>query len=1013
MGNMIREIKPNSRQQECIDTINGKIMVLAGPGTGKTFTIIQRIKNMISQNILPEKILCLTFSETAAREMKERLVKEIGICASAVNVFTYHAFCNDIIKEFHQRFELADEVELIDETRNIAFIKSSIDEFNPVFYRTKFGGSDYYISEINRRISAIKKARITKKEYFDAIEANPEWQQKLNNMIIEKEEKDKLGKTTKTLTSNIETQANKIGKAKELWSIYELYDKKMFENNLIDFNDMINFVIEGFNNDEEFKKQVAKRYSHILVDEYQDTSYSQNEIVFGLIDGSEEKNVFVVGDDDQIIYGFQGANMTNLETFLNRYPDTKVITLNENNRSTQTILDFSHKLIEQDNTRLEVNQDFSKFNISKVLTAKNEKIIAKETPIRLFAFDELLQEQNEIVEDIKTLINSDKCPVNDDNEKKLSSIALLFRKHDEIKPYTQLFKAYDIPFQIQQGKSIFDIQASTFAYFYLKALQNHELYSDKLFSLMRFEPLAIDIEDYNSLIIQNKLNHKDFITNMEGSRDGYWKNKEKITKFLDTYNNLKSYASCETLKNTIIKMLNETGILEYYANNPVNKLENLLALQKLVNEADNLEKQGNGVYLDEYISYLDNAFANNISICIEDPIERNAVQLMTYHASKGREFEYVYLPNLIQKQWENSRGGNSSSLPTDEIPDEDESKLQKRAEELKLLFVGVTRAKYGLTLSYSKESNSLTNYVASIVSDVVEQKEFSIDEEKLTALIAKTITEEKTDYDKQFSDSIKAIVNNYKFSPSSLDCYLTCHRQFLYSNILGIDVKEVVSNIPNYGTAFHNTLEEIVKIAKEENSYPSLESAIEIFKKNMKKQRYTTLLQRTEFENRGIAKLTAYYPHFVQTPPENIVDIELKFDNIEIADIPVKGKIDRVERNNDGTYSLYDYKTGSAKRKTQIQDGREYEKYLNQLRFYKTAFELQNENAKVSQVGLIFVEEPQGNFYTNLTDEDNKIIEEKLTQANEQLQSLNFDKDATQKACENCSYRQICRVNNI
>ena len=1003
MGNMIREIKPNSRQQECIDTINGKIMVLAGPGTGKTFTIIQRIKNMISQNILPEKILCLTFSEAAASEMRERLVKEIGVCASAVNVFTYHAFCNDIIKEFHQRFELADEVELIDETRNISFVKNAIDEFNPVFYRTKFGGSDYYISEINKRISAIKKARITKKEYFDAIETNPDWQQKLNDMIIEKEEKDKSGKTTKTLTSNIETQTNKIGKAKELWDIYELYDKKMLENNLIDFDDMINFVIEGFNSDEEFKKQVAKRYSHILVDEYQDTSYAQNEIVFGLIDGSEEQNVLVVGDDDQIIYGFQGANMTNLETFLNRYPDTKVITLNENNRSTQTILDFSHKLIEQDDMRLEVNKEFSKFNISKVL----------ETPIRLLSFDELLQEQNAIVEDIKTLINSDKCPIDDNDEKKLSSIALLFRKHDEIKPYIQLFKANDIPFQIKQGKSIFDIQASTFAYFYLKALQNNELYSDKLFSLMRFEPLAIDIEDYNSLIIQNKLNHKDFITNMEGNRKGEWKDKEKIIKFLDTYNNLKSYASCETLKNTIIKVLNETGILEYYANNPINKLENLLALQKLVNEADNIEKQGNGVYLDEYISYLDNAFANNISICIEDPIERNAVQLMTYHASKGREFEYVYLPNLVQKQWENSRPSSNSALPTDKIIDEDEKKIQKRAEELKLLFVGITRAKYGLTLSYSKENNSLTNYIASVVSDKIVQKEFSIDEEKLSELISKTIKEEPTDYDKQFSDSIKAIINNYKFSPSSLDCYLTCPRQFLYANILGIDVKEVISNIPNYGTAFHKTLEDIVKIAKEENSYPTLEKAIDLFKTNMKKQRYTTLSERNEFENRGISKLTAYYPHFIQTPPENIMDIELKFDNIEIANIPVKGKIDRVERNNDGTYSLYDYKTGSAKRKTQIQDGREYEKYLNQLRFYKVAFELQNENAKVSQVGLIFVEEPQGNFYTNLTDEDNKIIEDKLKLANEQLQNLNFDKDKTQKACNSCSYRQICKVNNI
>lgn len=196
-------------------------------------------------------------------------------------------------------------------------------------------------------------------------------------MIAEQKQKELAGKSTTTLQKNIETLKTKIGKAKELWSIYELFERKMFENSLIDFNDMINLVLEAFENDADFTKTVANKYQYVLVDEYQDTNASQNAIVFALIDGSDTKNVFVVGDDDQIIYGFQGANLDSIETFLKRYPDTQVITLNENNRSTQTILDFSHKVIEQDSTRLEINPAFSKYEISKVLTARNCKIKEK------------------------------------------------------------------------------------------------------------------------------------------------------------------------------------------------------------------------------------------------------------------------------------------------------------------------------------------------------------------------------------------------------------------------------------------------------------------------------------------------------------------------------------------------------------------------------------------------------------------------------------------------------------
>ena len=1015
---MKKDITPNTKQRQCIDQKDGKIMVLAGPGTGKTFTIIRRIESLIQGGVEPNEILCLTFSDPAATEMKQRLVKEIGLCASSVNVYTYHAFCNDIIKEFPQRFELVDDVELIDETRKLAFIKEAIEEVNPKFYRTKFGDTSFFISEIDRKISAIKKDKLTKDDYFNAIETNPDWQPKLDALKIELKERELANNITKTLLNNIATTETKIGKAKELWAIFELFERKMFENNLIDFNDMITFVLDAFENDDDFKKEVANRYKYVLVDEYQDTNSAQNSIVFSLIDGSDYKNVFVVGDDDQIIFGFQGANMDNLETFLKRYPDTKVITLNENNRSTQTILDYSHKVIEENSTRLEVNPDFAQYEISKVLTAKNEKVIAKEKPINLYSFAQEIQEQNFIVDDIENLINSEDFPVDKDGNKKLNEIALLFRRHEDMIPYANLLKSKNIAYQMTQGKSIFEIQSSNVVYFYLKALQNNELYSDKLFSLLRFEPLAIDVEDYNFLITQNRLNHKDFITNIENNIDREWNDKAKINKFITTYRNLKKFAFCENLRNTIIKMINDTGILAYYHNQTTNKLENILALQKLIDEAGNLEKLGNGVYLGEYIAYLDNAFKNNIKIWINtDILPKNAVQLQTYHGSKGREFEYVYLPELTQQKWEKKKDKRTESLPTDDVVDDRAKKLKKRAEELKLLFVGITRAKHSLTLSFSNivegKSQMLSEYIASIPTDNINQQEFSIDEDEYNNLVVKMLTQEEPDYEKSFEVTLLAMIKEFQFSPSTLNCYLDCPKKFLYQNLLRIDIKETVNNTLNYGTTFHAALEDTAKIAKEKSAYPSLDEVVELFKSNLKKQEFDSQEAREQFEKRGVEKIKNYYARFVQTSVENIFELEYNFVGVEVDGIPLKGKIDRIEKNNDGTYSLYDYKTGSAKSASKIKDGEDYEHYLNQLRFYKLAFETQNPEAIVSQVGLLFVEEPEKCFYTNLTEEDNNIIKSKIKSAVESLNNLEFDRCQDKDSCKMCGYKQLCKVNSV
>ena len=221
-----------------------------------------------------------------------------------------------------------------------------------------------------------------------------------------------------------------MAKAKEAWDIYEKYDIKLKQKNFIDFNDMINMVLEVFDSNEDFLKKVSSKYQYFLVDEYQDTNYSQNSIVFKLAEGARSENIFVVGDDDQIIYEFQGAKTDTLEKFLIKYPQTKVICLNENNRSTQNILDFSYKIISQDKTRLEYNEDFSKYNISKVLIAKNPQITPLNKKIQFHSFADIKQENNFIVQEIEKIINSDNMPINKESKKDLSKIAILTRENN-------------------------------------------------------------------------------------------------------------------------------------------------------------------------------------------------------------------------------------------------------------------------------------------------------------------------------------------------------------------------------------------------------------------------------------------------------------------------------------------------------------------------------------------------------------------------------------------------------
>lgn len=1015
-------IKPNSKQQQAIDILNGQVMLLAGPGTGKTFTVIHRIEKMLADGVEPSSILCLTFSDAAASEMRQRLIKKMGVVASAVDIYTYHSFCNDLIKTYPDKFEMTSGVKLITDAEKISIMKECIDDANLEFFVPSRADRYFFTKNFISYVEKLKTQRVSKDEYIACIDTNPMLMPRYKELESEIYEREQAGNTkNKTRYNELEKIKTNIEKAKELWTLFELYSTKMINKNLIDFSDMINLVLTSFEEDSQFLSEVSNKYKYFLVDEYQDTNDLQNQIIFNLLDGNDEKNIFVVGDDDQIIYGFQGAKSDNIENFLTKYPNTTVICLEENNRSTQTILDFSNLIVNQDENRLENNLYFKeKYNISKKLTAKNPKIIVKDKKIKRIQFGEILQEFNYIVDDIKTLIESDFAPKTDEDKIDYSQIAIISKKRAELQTFAELLKGKNIPFQIDEGKSIFAIRSTILIYFYIKAMNNYLTSSDKLFGLLLSEPFKIDQQDYNKILEEKRLWKKDessdFITLMRNLNG--WKNPEKITKFLETFDYLQDYASSNNLRNTVVEIINRTGLLTYFYKSGKNRSENLAGIRKIISEATDFQNSDSTKNLSDFVKYLDDCFENEIDINLDkDSVVQNAVQLMTYHGSKGREFEYVYLPNLISSNWEDFRMPGEYKLITEDVPDKDAAQAKKDSELLKLLFVGITRAKHTLTISFADSNNGkaqqITKYLEPTANYDFDSEQFECSADDLTTEFYRSVSSDVFDNQKAFKNEIEERVKSVVLSPSRLNDYLSCPRKFFYVKVLGIDVEEADWDGANFGTLIHSLLERAVKVAKE-SAYPTLEEILEKFRLGMDGMKFSSEAKKEKYFKQGQKLLTNYYPYFSQIPISRITDIEFSFYGVDVDGDFITGKIDRIEKNSDGTFELYDYKTGNYSSEKKIAPNEEKQNYFNQLCFYKYAYEKLTGN-KVSKVGIIYVENHEKSVDKYLTDDDMKYIETLIKDTYQNIKALKFNpiKEDKQGVCKNCVYKQLCKLDLI
>ncbi len=1017
METLSKAITLNKRQQEAADTLLGPVMLLAGPGTGKTTTLIERIKNMLQEGVKPAEILCLTFSEAASSEMKTRLVKAmekqntIGVShAMGVCVSTYHSFCKDIIDRFPSKFELLDNIQVVDDITKQTIVKECIDKYHAQsgieFLKDKWNNRYHYTGQIISAIDLIKRERISEEQYFDYFNTHPEWLPHLDELKTEYKEREQKGKLVKTFVEKVEKFENKLGKAKEFYKIYELYEQDLRQNNLIDFSDMLNLVLKTIEYDDALLNEIASGFKYILVDEYQDTNSGQNELIFNIAKGAKTDNVFVVGDDDQIIYSFQGAKCDNLKTFLKKYSNTKIICLNENNRSSQIVLDFAEDIIKNDKSRLSNDPEFKLYNIDKKLIAKNEKVIKKEEKIHFSFYAQTLQENNKITEKIENLINNGVEP---------KEIAILSKRNDLLIPFAKILKAKNIPYQLNRQKSVFEIPSFIISYFYLKCLDNTYKGADKLFGLLVNEPFLIDEKDYFELLKLSRIysvdednKNRTFFDIIKENLNTIFKHSDKIQKFYSTFIELKKQKSSKNLPAIVYDVILKTGILEYFSNRADEKFENLAAIKRLLKEVYSYSTLHKTATLPDFIEHLDTYLKQGIKMEIDkNPCCNNAVQLLTYHGSKGREFEYVFLPQLTAKLWEKARSPVELDIPVQKPQFFEDKNENKKTEQLKLLFVGITRSKFGLYLSCSNCDEDMNVQAMSeyLTSDMLNDKnlcereifDMNLDiymDELKNSLLYQNSTD--------VQNELKQRTDNITVSASALNEYLNCPKKYYYSNVLDIPVYfDDVDNL-SFGSAVHFALEKMARTGKERGCYPKTEETLGFFREKMTSLEFKDTETRENYLKRGEEIFRENYSKFIEIPIENIVANELRLETKEDG-YTLKGFVDRVIKAGDKIY-IYDFKTGSAKKVKPDDD------YHNQLRFYKYLYEKINPGAEIFDCALLYVEKGFNYSYANLTSEDNIEIEKKIKDFVTNVKELKFNPNPSKDVCKYCQYKLICSL---
>jgi DNA helicase-2/ATP-dependent DNA helicase PcrA len=1011
----------NEQQRQAVDKIEGPVMVIAGPGTGKTQILAARIgRILLDTDASPSNILCLTYTDAGALAMRRRLLHFIGSDAYKVNIFTFHAFCNDIIQDNLSLFE-KNELDPISELEKIELLKALIDEFPKDHPLKRYRGDVYYeIKNLASLFSTMKQEGwtptfITKsiQQYLDDLPNRDEFVAKKAVKTFKKGD---------VRTDKIEEVRERMLKLQAAAQEFDKYQLMMRERNRYDFDDMINWVIKAFEHNKQLLLNYQERFQYILVDEYQDTSGTQNQLVRLLIDYWEQPNIFVVGDDDQSIYRFQGANIENMEQFCCDFEkDLFKVVLTNNYRSTQPILDISKSLISRNQERLISKMD----GLTKELIASHPEISLLDHKPLILEFNTQRDEMIGITLRVEELIAEGVEP---------GKIAVIYRENrygDELK---KLFTQRNIPAYSKRSLNLLEVpmaQKIIQVLSYIAAEYDTPYGGDEmLFEILHFDFFNIPPIEIAKLTIEvaekqfgdqktsiRRLLHE---RSHQAPRDLFDKGiHENLKRASGVIEQLIADAANVTLQTLLENIIRKAGVLTTVMKSEerIWQIQVLTCLFDFVKEET---RRNPDLKLAQLIANIELMKANNVSIpLVQVGGSDKGVNLLTAHGSKGLEFEYVFLAGSNAGFWEKKRKPSGGFKFPDTIfssrpAGDDEEELRR------LFYVAITRAQKKLFITHAAFGNDNkgmepSRFIAEILDfHEIPAEKIAIPADKLLEFQALQFSEKAApEIEKMETDFITRMLEKFVMNVTALNNYLRCPLEFYFKNLIRIPSPK--NEATEFGSSVHFAVQRLFEKMKEnpKEEFPPKEDMLNDFQWYMRRHRESFV--KEAFDRRmeyGLEILSNYYDEYIGQW-NKIVAVERNIRNVVVNGVPLKGKLDKLEFNN-REVNVVDYKTGDPdKAKDKLMPP--YDKnpiggdYWRQAVFYKILVDnMGNREWKVTSTEFDFIEPDKKKKYQKrklfITAEDTTTVTQQITETWKKIQAHDFYVGCGSKDCHYCNF---------
>ena len=1014
----------NEKQRLAVDTIEGPVMVIAGPGTGKTQILASRIgKILLDTDAQPGNILCLTYTDSGAVAMRRRLLQFIGPDAYKVNIYTFHAFCNDVIQENLSLFEKT-VLDPVSDLEKIQFFKELIDTFPKNHPLKRYRGDVYF--EVNNLQSLFSNM---KREGWTAEFIN----QKIDEYLADLATRDEFIYKRKYKEFNagdlkkdkIQEEKERMEKLRAAVGEFERFQQLMRKKNRYDFDDMINWVIKAFEENKNLLANYQEKFQYILVDEYQDTSGTQNKLVELLISYWDKPNVFVVGDDDQSIYRFQGANVENMMDFANNYKDDLLtVVLTNNYRSIQPILDISKTLINRNDERL-----VKKINgLSKDLLSTNKQINQLTNKPLIKEYDTQRQEMIGIAKQVQDLVTQDVSP---------GRIGIIYKENKYGEELAQYFKLLNIPVYSKRHLNILELPLAQKLVLVLKYLASeHDIpYSgdEMLFEILHFEwfnippieiaKLTMEVaekrykDDKTSIrqLLSEKANlpAKDLFTS--NLHDGLKKASAVIEKLIADVSNA-------TLQHLFENIIREAGVLSHIMQSTDKhwQLQILTGLFDFVKEETHRTPVLN---LQGFVNLIEMMEKEKIKLpLVQVSGSDKGVNLMTVHGSKGLEFEYVLFVGCNSSYWEKKKkpGGGYK------LPDTMFSSAPSlggglgEAEELRRLFyVALTRAEQHLYISYCKFKNDGKELEPSMfIAEIQDEHQLPvekiiIDTEVLSEFSALHFGEaEAPEIEKIEEEFIGHLLDKFVMNVTALNNYLKCPLEFYFKNLIRIPSPK--NEATEFGSAIHYALEKLFRKMQDEkkDKFSAKKEFIADFDWYM--QRHRESFTKEQFARRmeyGQEVLSNYYDEYINSF-NKIVAIERRIKTV-YKDVPIKGALDKLEFDGKSV-NVVDYKSGDPDKgipKTKGPSDKDPNggDYWRQAVFYKILVDnYEQKDWKVISTEFDFIEPDKKKKYRKekllITPADITTVTQQITSTWEKIQNREFYIGCGKEDCHWCNF---------